>query len=220
MKIKNDFPITRRRAVAGAAVTIVAAKYSPAIAENPSLAHGMLANNKLAKTFADPPRDTLPDVSVDGLDGQHTISSLLQGRTVVMPVWAEWCGPCLRELPDFALLQREYGSAKFAIIPILSDPRHQMTPQIIADVFAHMGASVFQPLMETKFGRTLAMTMGRVGETFGLPCNLLIRPDGRVIGRETGLEEAADATAAGWQSVWGGKDGQEFAAAMANGFLN
>lgn len=218
---KNDGAISRRVAAAGAAATLAVARFSAAVAdETPSLAHGMLANNRLAKSFTDPPSNTLPEVTVDGLDGQHTIASLLGGRTVVMPIWAEWCVPCLRELPDFALLQREYGSAKFAIIPVLSDPKHQMTPKIIAELFEKMDASVFQPLMEANLGGILTKTMGRWGESFGLPCNLLIRADGRVIGRETGMMSAADARAAGWESIWGGKDGQEFTAAIANGFLD
>jgi hypothetical protein len=64
-----------------------------------------------------------------------------------------------------------------------------------------------------------------------IPCNLIVAPDGRVIGREFGLEEAegvtaktkhqliAQAEAGNILSLWGKKEGDEFAAAMANGFL-
>jgi thiol-disulfide isomerase/thioredoxin len=212
--------LSRRAVITRCVAAITVMKICPAAADGSPIAHGMLADNALARAFNDPTRDNLPNVIVDGPDGKQPISSLLQGRTVIMPVWAEWCMPCLRELPDFALLQREFGSSKFAIIPVLSAPKHKMTPQIIAQVFADANASVFQPIMETNFGGNLAYAMGRMGASFGLPCNLLIHPDGHVVGRETGLKSAADATAAGWQSAWGGKDGQELAAALANGFLS
>ena len=65
-----------------------------------------------------------------------------------------------------------------------------------------------------------------------IPCNLLVAPDGHVVGREFGLSEAsgvkadtkhqllAQAEAGNILSQWGKEAGDEFAAAMANGFLD
>jgi thiol-disulfide isomerase/thioredoxin len=108
--------ISRRAAISGA-VAVTASLATPAAgADDSPVAHGLLLNNKVAKAFHAAPRDTLPDVEVVGPDGVHKLADLIKGRTVVMPLWAEWCAPCLSELPDFAKLQRKYGSATFAVI--------------------------------------------------------------------------------------------------------
>jgi thiol-disulfide isomerase/thioredoxin len=210
--------ITRRTALAGMA-SLAAAR--PALAEETSpVAHGMLADNKLAKAFVSA-RATLPDVKVVGLDGTHDLSSLIgNGRTVLMPIWAEWCAPCLKEIPDFALLQRQFGNDKFAIIPVLSAPRKKVTPDALADVFKILQASVFQPLIEDHFGGKLANAMARKNGAFYIPCNVLIAPDGHVIGREIGLEANPAAEEERRTSLWGSADGQEFAAVISGGFYN
>lgn len=194
------------------------ATHSFADSDSP-VAHGMLANNKLAKAFTSAP-SKLPDVSVISLDGTHELSSLVGGRTILMPIWAEWCAPCLKELPDFALLQRQFGNDKFAIIPVLSGPQKQVTPEGLAEIFKLLNASVFQPLIEDHFGGKLMRAMARKDGHFIVPCNVLIAPDGHVIGREIGLKENPEAEEEGRTSLWGSGAGEEFAAVMAGGFFN
>ena len=59
----------------------------PARAEDASpIAHGVLANNELAKSFIKAP-SSLPDVTLVGLQGEFDIDSL-KGRTILMPLWA------------------------------------------------------------------------------------------------------------------------------------
>lgn len=211
--------LSRRTALAAMA-SLPFAKSAMASAEDSPVAHGMLANNKLAQAFTASPAAQLPDVKVIGLDGTKDLSSLIAGRTVLMPVWAEWCAPCIKEIPDFALLQRQFGNDKFAIIPVLSSPRKQVTPEGLAEIFKILQASIFQPLMEDHFGDKLARTMARQKGGFYLPCNVLIAPDGHVIGREIGLEGNPEAEAERRTSLWGSAAGQEFAAVIAGGFFN
>lgn len=198
-----------------------AALARPALAETDSpVAHGMLANNKLAKAFITAP-SKLPDVKVVSLDGAHDLSSFIgNGRTVLMPIWAEWCAPCLKELPDFALLQRQFGNDKFGIVPVLSAPRKKVTPEALVEIFKILNASVFQPLIEDQFGGKLASAMARKAGGFFIPCNVLIAPDGHVIGREIGLEENPAAEEERRTSRWGSADGQEFAAVISQGFFD
>ncbi|HKD22132.1 MAG TPA: TlpA disulfide reductase family protein [Rhizomicrobium sp.] len=229
--------LDRRTVLAGIAAI---ASVSPAAAEGDSpVAHGVLAQNPLALAFESAPPD-LPYVTLVGPNGEHDLADLLNGRTVLMPLWAEWCAPCLSEIPDFARLQTKYGNSKFAVIPILTGTQKQMTPQVIGELFTFLHAGIFEPLIEKHLGGKLMQTMARRGREMYIPCNLLIGPDGRVVGREIGAQRddqqnqmlAADpkqirgenpqiarAEAGDVLSLWGKAPGEEFAAAMADGFL-
>lgn len=227
--------IGRRAVLAGLAGSAL----SPALAEKaPSpVAHGILADNELAKAFEPPQSARLPDVTIMGQRSDVSLD-IFRGKTILMPLWAEWCAPCLSEIPDFSRLQAKYRNARFEIIPILTAPNRQLTPDRIADVFTMLHATSLPALVERNFGDKLFRAMCRTGRQYTLPCNLLIAPDGTVVGREMGRITAADATqgdapppnggdsetirramAGQAQSAWGKAAGEEFAAAMASGFL-
>jgi thiol-disulfide isomerase/thioredoxin len=223
------FAISRRTALGGLAGLVA----QPVLADSePPVAHGILANNPLALAFTSAPEELLPDVKLQGPTGAHSTTEL-KGRTLLIPLWAEWCAPCFAELPDFARLQRKYGNDKFQIIPILSGTQKKFTVQSLAGILVAAQAGVFAPLMEDDYGDKLVSKMARQHGQITVPCNLLIAPDGRVVGREIGrIPNAGDAapaktrdevlkrTEAGdVQSLWGQQPGEEFAAAMANGFL-
>jgi thiol-disulfide isomerase/thioredoxin len=220
--------LNRRHLLACAASLAVA----PARADDNAspVAHGTLANNKLAQAFETAPAE-LPDIEVLGPKGTRNLTEFF-GRTLLIPVWAEWCAPCLSELQDFAALQRKHGNDKFAIVPILSGSRKRISTEILSRLFADLHADSLEPLIEHNLGDKLVQKMARTKEGHvTIPCNLLVAPDGHVVGREFGLREAAgfDATskhqmlaqveAGKVLSEWGEDAGDEFAAAMANGFL-
>jgi thiol-disulfide isomerase/thioredoxin len=216
----------RRTILAGMAGAAVAP--SVATAADSPIARGALANNALALAFEAPSQDYLPGVQITGPSGDRNIADF-KGRTLVMPIWAEWCPPCLAELGDFARLQRKHGNARFGIIPILSGTRKKMTPAVIKQLFEILHCDVFEPLMEYRLGAKLYNAMARKGRIIQLPCNLLVAPDGRVVARVFGLQTGEEleggsalirrAEAGHILSYWGQPAGDEFAAAMAGGFL-
>jgi thiol-disulfide isomerase/thioredoxin len=223
--------ISRRTVLAG-----LAASAAPAFAGDSPLAHGVLADNPIAKAFEKAPQSTLPDATLVGLHGDFTIDAL-KGRTILMPLWAEWCAPCMSEIPDFARLHKKYGNAKFMVVPVLSGSMKKFTPLDIGRVFTILHAEALPPVMEKDVGSKLVRTMGRSGRSYSLPCNLLIAPDGTVVGREMGritADDASDGPApqktkdpetitrainGQAQSIWGKAEGEQFARALAEGFL-
>lgn len=225
-----------RRAVLTGMAAMATPAFGPAFAEDSPIAHGALAGNSLACAFEKPPTSTLPDVTLVGLDGELSIDHW-KGRTILMPLWAEWCAPCMSELPDFGMLYRKYANTRFTILPVLSGTARQITPLDVVHLFSVLHCEALPALVEARNGNRLIRTMGRKGSSYALPCNLLIAPDGTVIGREMGRITADDAAAGPApaktgdpetvtraihgqaQSVWGKPDGEAFAAAMANGFL-
>jgi thiol-disulfide isomerase/thioredoxin len=228
----DDFGAYTRRAVVAGLSSLAAVPSAFAATKSP-IAYGALENNPLALAFESAPT-RLPDLTIVGPDGEKPIKDLLLGRTVLMPIWAEWCAPCIAEMPDFARIQTKYGNDRFVVMPVLSATQHQLNPTSIAKLFQVWHAEIFTPHMEKNLGKRLAMAMGQRGNGYVLPCTILIRPDGRVAGRLLGLkndetpEEKKEKTAASIiaraeagdnLSYWGKEAGEALAAAMANGFL-
>lgn len=42
----------------------------------------------------------------------------LRGKIVILNIWATWCPPCRRELPDLSLVQKKAGIEKLAVIAL------------------------------------------------------------------------------------------------------
>jgi thiol-disulfide isomerase/thioredoxin len=155
----------------------------------------------LAQAFEPSPIYQLPDVTLIGPNGEQDVFDLIKGRTILMPLWAEWCTPCLSEIPDFARLQTKYGNASFAIVPVLTGARKKVTPDALTKIFGFLHASVFEPLIESKFGNRLMMVMAATHYSTEIPCNLLIAPNGRVIAREIGIKQSDDEAATAEQDL-------------------
>ncbi len=64
--------------------------------------------------------DLLPDFEVRQTDGQTFRLSDHRGKTVVINVWATWCGPCVKELPHFERLYKEAGDG-VAVLALHAD---------------------------------------------------------------------------------------------------
>jgi thiol-disulfide isomerase/thioredoxin len=231
----DKFP---RRTVLGG---LAAAAVAPAARADSPLAHGVLENNRLAQAFVTAPR-RLPAVKIVGPAGTRALRDLVGGRTLIMPLWAEWCAPCMIELPEFARLQAKYGSERFAIMPILTATQHVFSPESLRGILKSLvRLDVFEPLMEDRAGDRLMWDMAvrqagvrLEGSGAALPCNLVIGPDGEVKGRIFGDRDIQDSSATKAktyddavnraqngqiQTIWGSADGDAFVAALAQGFL-
>jgi thiol-disulfide isomerase/thioredoxin len=228
--------LDRRTLLAGVAGTAASAAAGPTLAATSPLARGVLADNVLARAFERPRWPRLPRVALWTPTGTRAISQLY-GRTLLIAVWTEWCNPCMAELADFARLQTKYGNDKFAIVPILSGAKKALTTPIIAKLFANLHAEVFEPLVEVDWGTRLLDETAGGGFKISLPCHVLVAPDGQVVARQLGMptglgdrgerrlertegqEYVANAEAGAGVSLWSKAPGEEFAAAMADGFL-
>lgn len=181
---------SRRAVLAG----LAAAPAWEALAQGPpaaprSLAEGALAGNALARSFKMAPAGLrLPELTLAGRKGTRRLSEL-RGRAFLIPLWAEWCAPCIVEMPDFAALQAKHGSARFQITPILTASSRKLNPAGAAQILAKVKAARFEPLVEPDGGRVLYSSLTTGGAFTArptLPCNLLVDGRGRVVARQFG----------------------------------
>ena len=128
----------------------------------------------------------LPDVEIEWFDGSGTISlSDIEGPAVVN-LWATWCAPCRREIPDFEAVHQARGDeVRFVGINIGEDADRA------AEFLADVGATYDQFLDSEGYVVTELRTST-------MPVTVVLDSDGLITERhlgpldQDGLNEAID----------------------------
>jgi len=93
-------------------------------------------------------------------------------------VWATWCGPCVREYPQFIEIQRMYGARDFEFVSISADKPEQ--EQKVLDFLKEKHSAVANYLFsETdKYALIEAVDKNWNG---ALPYTVLVEPGGKIV---------------------------------------
>lgn len=109
-----------------------------------------------------------------------TMLTGLEGKVVVVNVWASWCGPCIKEAPGLGQLSAKYGdSVQFVGVDIADQP----TPaRAFIRRFGWTYPSVADPQQEIKRG------YGFLGQ----PDTIVYGKDGAILWQGSGAVDTAD----------------------------
>lgn len=97
------------------------------------------------------------------------VARALDGRTVVLNLWAYWCGPCAEELPALARYQQQAGTA-VSVVTVHQDENEMAALARMAELGVRL------PVLQDG-RRTIAAALGVPNV---MPATVVLRSDGSV----------------------------------------
>ncbi len=149
---------------------------------SPSLAAAIepLAKGEIAALQRTKKPVLLPEIRMEVAKQSMSLASL-QGRVVLLNLWATWCVPCREEMPSLDRLQARLGGDRFEVVALNMDTRNlEKVPQWldangITSLVRYMdpGGKAFQNLRG-------------IGKVSGLPTTFLLDSKGCLIAEMAG----------------------------------
>lgn len=149
-------------------MTTTASKVNP-------LSTGKMINFVFKKTPA-----PLPEIAFTDGEGKPKSLKDWRGKVVLLNLWATWCAPCRREMPDLDKLQGELGSDKFEVVALSVDRKGIKASKRFLEQIKVKHLKLFNDATMRSSSKLRAI---------GMPTTLLIDAEGREIGRLVGPAE-------------------------------
>ena len=132
-------------------------------------------NEKSEKEWNDKPV-TLKELDVNGV--KALVANNDSKKLRLINVWASWCGPCMREYPDFIVLQRMYGARDFEFVSVAADDlaKREKVNSFLQE--KHSAVPNYLFANEDKYALIEAIDKNWNG---ALPYTLLVEPGGKVV---------------------------------------
>ncbi len=125
------------------------------------------------------PQD-LPDFKFVTDDGSEKSISEWRGKVVLLNLWATWCAPCRKEMPDLDKLQADLGGDDFDLVALSIDRTGLDKPR---KFLKEIGIKHLK-LYNNSTGKLAASL-----KAFGMPTTLLLNREGKELGRLVGPAE-------------------------------
>lgn len=138
------------------------------------------ASGKLAAFVAKKTPEPVPAVTFKDGAGNDVTLEAFKGRTVLVNLWATWCGPCREEMPSLDRLQAALGSDKFEVIALSLDRGGADASKKFLDEVKATNLKLYVD-PSAKAGSALKL--------IGMPTTVLINREGQEVGRLAGSAE-------------------------------
>ncbi len=130
-----------------------------------------------------------PEFTAMSLDGRPVALSELDGKVVLLNVWATWCPPCRFEMPSMQRLQESIDDDDFVVLAVSVDAAEPGQP----DAFGRVAGDVPEYIAENGYTFTVwhdpPGTIQRTYQTTGVPESFLIGRNGVIYKKVAGPTE-------------------------------
>jgi thiol-disulfide isomerase/thioredoxin len=154
-----------------------AAVEEPAPPTPPGMVSRDLAKGPMAAFLVKSERKPVKDSAFQDGTGKAVKLSDWKGKVILVNLWATWCAPCRKEMPDLARLQAEMGSGDFEVLAISVDAKGA---EASSAFLKETGADSLKLYVEPT--TTIVADL----QAIGLPSTILIDRTGHEIGRLIG----------------------------------
>ncbi|MBL8906231.1 MAG: TlpA family protein disulfide reductase [Rhizobiales bacterium] len=136
-----------------------------------------LAKGPMAAFVVKPAGEPITNIVFQDESGADTSLDKWKGRVVLLNLWATWCAPCRKEMPELDALQKKLGSPDFEVVALSLDRQGTPAARKFLD---ETGASNLKLYVDTTARSLDAM------KAVGLPATILIDRQGNEVGRLLG----------------------------------
>ena len=152
-----------------------------------AIAGGLLAIALVARSSNSAPPAPVEHANLaftlEDMSGKKVDLSTYAGKPLVINLWATWCGPCRLEMPQLVGLADKFRDRGLRIVGVSTDD----TPDAIREFAAEY--KVNYPML---VGLGQDAFLRAVGYEDQLPLSILIRADGTIAERITGIKKTED----------------------------
>ena len=125
-----------------------------------------------------------PDFTVMGPDGQAIKLSDFRGKTVLIDIWATWCGPCVASMPHNSELAEQHAKDGLVILAVCADDsRANYDGWVKRNAAKYKFLTAHDPAGKDGWDKSVFNTQYGVS---GFPTLFLIDKDGKVVGSTSG----------------------------------
>jgi thiol-disulfide isomerase/thioredoxin len=137
----------------------------------------VLAKGPMAGVIIHAARKDIAPFRFADATGQEIDLSNWKGRVVVLNLWATWCTPCKKEMPDLAKLQEALGGPDFEVVALSVDRKGLEASQAF---LKEIGVTNLAAYSEPEAKSLAAL------QALGLPATILIDRRGKEAARLLG----------------------------------
>jgi thiol-disulfide isomerase/thioredoxin len=109
------------------------------------------------------------------IDNKELDLAKLKGQVIIVDFWATWCPPCVKEIPDFIRLYKQYKEKGFTIVGISVDADQKAVKKFIKEHKITYPIIMVSEAIKADFEKVLEKPIR------GMPTTIIIDREGKLV---------------------------------------